>query len=1194
MSNIWTKSQSDAIQAQGGSIIVSAAAGSGKTAVLVERVIRLITDERKNIPADSLLVVTYTKAAASELRFRLARAIADRLKDDPSNRFLLSQQIRLQNANISTVHSFCSRTVREFFNVIDIDRDFRIADEGELTVLRSDAMKMTLDTLYSEQSDGFLSLLDVFSSDKDDRRLSELIMNIYDFLLSHPFPDRWMDEKLKLYDESDVDSLIWFKEIILPYTGEALTYLSRLYDVMESALSSCDEELYIKLQGIVEGIKQFLDITFDAYDKGDYSLINRALNSFVKTRMPSLSKYKDDCNKLQIQNAKKKITTEVEKLQKLYAFSEDNVKEDVKILKRTASALFDCVKLFLSNFDALKKNRRVADYSDLEHYMIKLLYTDEYKISQEAHIISERFSQILVDEYQDANETQEYIFRALSKGDNEENLFVVGDMKQSIYGFRLAMPEMFKNRRQKAKRYDSEKSEFPACIILEKNFRSARVILDLVNFYFRHLMSETVGDIEYNDDEKLIFNEGNVSDNESSVEFDLIDFEKTQEKNESICEAKFIAKRIKEIMNSGACVYTKKDGVTEKRQLRYSDFAVLMRSESRYSPIYVETLIKHGIPAFSKKSSSFLKSYEIMIMTNLLRVIDNPTLDLELLSVLMSPIYGFTSDDMAKIRLTKDRRHSSLYDCMKQEAASGDEKCIHFLSELDYYREVCVTMLLGDFISLIYDRTSFIRIMSAMSESNLPSSNLRLLLSYARDFQNNTHKGLQKFISYLDNLLRSDKDLQGGVDLDSGSENAVRVMSVHNSKGLEFPVVFLANTKRKFISDAGASYLFDSKYGFAVKRKDIEKNAVFDTLPYLALKMAKKKSEMSEELRILYVALTRAKQKMIIVSTVKPERENQSEALDKSIQSAGDIISMCRKIEPFSVRNVSSGFYWLVMCALMHKDGKVLRDRCPDADIHIDPFASFDFDINIIEDVISVDTGSSAKEAGSDSDDDRNLGNILKERSTFKYRYEKILDLPSNLTVTEIAHRNPEVDFERVLNVPLSLKGAELNAAQKGTAFHRFIQYADFEKAMKDVESEIKRLESEGYLTKSQADSIDRKKAGLFFESDIIKRAVSSDKMYREYKFNVRLHPRIIDESYSFEFEDERITLSGCVDLAFLEDEKLVIVDYKTDRVKNLEKIREMYTQQLYLYKVAMQNITGYPVRETLIYSVYNSETIKV
>lgn len=1165
----WTEHQLDAIEARGGSVIVSAAAGSGKTSVLTERVVRLITED--GIDADRILVVTYTKAAAAEVRERIRNALSELVQQSPDNPAYLRQQALLSKAHISTVDSFFSSLVKEFFYILNINRNFRIAETGELNLLKADALSLTLDELYEEGDPKFLSLVDFFSSARDDRALCDNILRIYEYTRTLPFPERWMSEKLRAYEDFKTVGDSVFAKIIFDYTKEALSYVDRLIQAGMDKISY-DEKLSVKLLPVFEELEALREKLFAALEKKDWDRMHHTLSAFSALTFPRL---KNTPEKVAAKADRDACLEVVKTLQELYRQNELDCLYDIEILKDNTEQLFKAVSLFSKTYSALKETRSLAEFSDLSHWACSLvLKNDSDERTDIAEEISLRFDEILIDEFQDANDIQYAVFKAISREEN--NLFVVGDVKQSIYTFRQARPELFLKRKNNSTLYNREHPIYPAKIILEKNFRSAEDILSASNFFFSKLMSRSVGDIEYNDEERLYPGAEYPKLDSPRVELDVLNFLSMEEENAISAEANFIAKRILELTHP-------KNG---EKAYDYGDIAVLMRKEKGITPVFSEVLSRYGIPVDTAKTGKFLESMEIILMLNFLRVINNPALDIEMLSVLMCPVFGFDEDDMARIRLNS--REGSLYAAVMKDSESGNEKSSYFLNELSYYRDLSLSVPLSGLISIIYDRSFVSAILSAVSDSPLASQNLRVFLDHARAFEQNTGRGLSSFVSYLDRLIEEGVDLRGAVAVEDGSKNAVTLMSVHSSKGLEFPVCFLSNTADPFISDAGEDVLLHPDYGIAMKRRDTALNVTYNTLPRRALSLELKRAEKSEELRILYVGMTRAKERLIMTSSYQYPNHYLSKLA--ATLSSGD------SIPPFVVRSANKSSDWIIMCALLHPDAKALREASG-AQCSADSSAGYPMTVNLVDsplfDVYEADETEDASVVTKREIDSR-IFDEIERHSSFVYPYEELLTLPVKVAASELAHKLSEKRFDRILSTPAFMSGEKLSAADKGTALHAFMQYADFEKAQEDIASELSRLIEDGSLTEVQAQSIDIKKASAFIHSPLVKRCNASQKIYKEYRFSVELPAFYVKPDLPERFKDEKIILQGAVDLAFVENGKLVIVDYKTDRVKSASQLVDIYSTQLLLYKRALEECLETEVSQCLIYSVYLSEEISV
>ncbi|MGN0459947.1 MAG: helicase-exonuclease AddAB subunit AddA, partial [Ruminococcus sp.] len=1002
----WTKNQEDAINSTRGSVLVSASAGSGKTAVLVERVINRITDENNPTPADRMLVVTYTKAAAAEMKERIIARLSQLIKENPFDTNLRRQQLRLQNAHISTIHSFCSELVREYFYILNVSKDFRIADDSELDLLKKEAMDETFDELYSQKDNSnFLSLVENFSGNKNDKALQDAVFKLYDFLLSHPFPEDWMAEKLSYYNSENISNDNPWADVLFDYAMSGLDYAFSVCEINEKEVRK-DEKLEEKLTPIFISDKMLLNSIISAVNERSWDTVYSIVSSLSFDRMPSIRGYKDNPLKNSLANNRDTYKKLVTDLQTYFFCDEEAFKKQVDLLEPIVREMFHTVIKFKNTFNAKKGERNILDFSDLEHLAIKLLVKKEengISLTQEAEKIASSFDEVMVDEYQDANEVQDIIFKAVSG--NEKNLFVVGDVKQSIYSFRQAMPQIFIKRRDNYPVYNSEKDNYPGRIILEKNFRSRSEVTDTVNFMFRLLMSKDCGEIDYNEDEYLVCGADYNQTDDTKVSLSLIDMDSVDEDDICIAEADYIATEINRIKGERT-VYDK--GVLRKPQDK--DFAILLRSSNKYAQDYVNRLKLWGIQASSSVSDSFLSNREVMIILNLLRVIDNPLRDIPLLSVVMSPLYGFTADELADMR--GGDKHRSIYLSLKSYAEGGSTKSQSFLSELQRFRTYSVTMSLGNLINKIYEETAYPSLLRGMYESDAPNSNILLFKEYAENFEKNGLKGLSSFINYMDNVESQGGDLESSKDNSMVDSNTVKVMSIHGSKGLEFPFVFLANTSRKFVTDSTQNVLLHKDLGFSTKLRDFNRKVRVNTVPRQATAVKMANSEKSEELRILYVALTRAREELHMVCAQK--------GMEKYIKRISTKITRSLYLHPFSVSSAGKISDWLIMCGLVHPDGKALREvaeienfstylPCPRWDIKYISHPVKDIEISEKDEtVLSVVT----------EDTDDSIDEIISTRFNFEYKNKDINTLPVKVSVSDIAHKISKEKFSSVMNRP--------------------------------------------------------------------------------------------------------------------------------------------------------------------------------
>ena len=1182
MGREWTPQQLNAIYATDGSVLVSAAAGSGKTAVLVERVINLVTRSENPIDVDKLLIVTFTRAAAAEMRQRISLALNSLLENDPYNPNLLKQKQLLYTASISTIDSFCSEIVREYFHALGVSRDFRIADEGELDVLRKTALDNTFNTFYSSDSDDFIALLDAFSSKGGDVKLRETVLKIATFLSTQPFPENWLENMLSGYGENLVAESIWGK-IIIEYAKSTVHHAINLTQNSLKILEN-DAKLQNSFAPKIEDDLVFLDNLLKKLYLNSWNDICSAAFSFSAGRLTPPKGYKDNPIKIAVANNRDEVKDAIKSVQLYFANSEKEVLSEMKELQGLVSTLFDLVREYIKEFDAQKSKKNVLSFSDIELLTVKLLaepLDDGYRKTSAADEISNRYDAVIVDEFQDVNDVQDLIFKCVSREEN--NIFVVGDVKQSIYGFRQAKPQIFIDRKNSYEKFDVVNPAYPATIILDKNFRSRKEVCDTVNFIFRNLMTKQSAQMDYTEDEMLNVGASYPESTDCDFEISLIEKSAFEDYDYAEIEARHIANKIHSMMKSGFLV---KDGEVQ-RKATYGDFAVILRSTKNTAQTYVKTLIDCGIPAFSENKENSFEAKEIKVILNLLRVIDNPALDIPLLSVMCSPIFGFTPDELSQIRA--DERYSNLYAAVKKYS-SKSEKASDFLAKLEQLKNYSYTCSVDDLIGKIYDTTAIGAITTAVKGGEAPMRNLDLLRIYARSFESNGYKTLSDFISYIDKLMENGTQLPAASS-DSDSLNGVRVLSIHASKGLEYPVCFLADTAKQFNkTDLRSDVLIDSVAGLGIKKR--EGICRYNTLPRLAVEIEISQNEIAEELRVLYVALTRAKEKLIAVCSKKNSEKYLSNLYSKIV--FGNII------EPYSVVRCSSISDWLLLCALVHSSLNDLRMKInPSAEpiLHKDT-SPWHFELIDKEELIfgnTVDTFDESEKVFENiqNTDTYDYAQLLKTNLSFKYKNADIMNLPQKVSASQISHNESDY-FEKVLMKPSFLNKETAAAVDRGTAHHKFLQYCDFVNAKQSLESEIERLNKLGLLTEEQTDLIDKAKIKNLLNSELVQRIINSPLVYREEQFSAKLNPSLVFDEYENVDTDAEIIVQGAVDVAFEENGKLVIVDYKTDRVKDISKLAILYKKQLELYRLAMEQSTEMTVSECIICSVHLGEYIKI
>ncbi len=1166
MSTKWTNNQLLAINARGGDVLVSAAAGSGKTAVLVERVLRMLTDPENPVSIDRLLIVTYTRAAAAQLKERISQKLSELILAYPDNRFYRRQLFMLPRAHISTVDSFCSDICREFFHELQIKRDYKIAEQGQLSVLSAAALEETLNQLYEERNPDFYELVRCFSNSKSDRGLGENIIKLYEFLRSHPFFDLWLDQKISYYtDFTSASDSIWGRVIlknakrIIEY---AMTLSTKTIEVAEQ-----EPEFMAKVSTLLYRDKSYFEALENSFETSSWDELRDLIYSF-EAGVLNARGYKEHPVKLKVAANRDILKSCVSELKELFEASEQRCVDDIKSLYPVVSQMFKCVRVYDEKYTQQKANKNLADFSDVEHWALELLVKlrgEEVEFTETATTIASRFDSVLVDEYQDANEVQDLIFKAVSK---ESNLFIVGDAKQSIYAFRQAMPEIFINRKDTYPLYTAEADTYPAKIMLEKNFRSRVELTDYINFVFDRLMTKETGDIEYADGEGLVSGASYTPTDIPCAELHLIDADSFDDEDGIALEAQHIASVIhRELRNT-----TVKDG-DNIRKCTFGDIAILLRSGKKNSALYVRELEKFGVPATFESSSSFFELPEIKLTLSVLRVIDNPAQDIPLLSAMMSPMFGFTPDDLAKIRA--EFRNGTFYSAVLKAAEKEGSKAYKFADTIKNLRTLAVTMTAEDFINTLYEYLGIIPICACMGGERAVN-NLRILTEYAAKFEQGMAKGINAFVSYLDKLIESGSDLTAAENSGDDILNAVRLMTVHSSKGLEFPVCILAGTHKKFSTDTTDNVLLHSHLGFAAKRRDKETGASFNTFVRKALSMEKKQSEMSEELRVLYVALTRAKEKLIMTAVKKNTSKYLSTLAGKLV--SGDFIS------PYIVSGAKAICDWLFMTALLHKDSTLLRGIAKAEDMEYSLNGSM-LSVKVVDDIDFEKTEGEVTRITTYDADAEGIDEVINKRFNFIYPYKELCSLPLKVTASELTHMDSGKNFEKILPKPKFLADSKLTAAEKGTAMHKFLQFASFDLAKADLELEVQRL-TDIRLSPQEAQSLDLAKLRRFIQSEIVTDAMENQ-TYREYRFTVNIPANLTGLT---EDSETSVILQGAVDLLIIKDNQITIVDYKTDRVSSADMLVERYQKQLSLYKEAVSACFELPVSRCLIYSIHLGE----
>lgn len=1154
----WTESQRDAINARRGTVLVAAAAGSGKTAVLVQRAIERLTGEDPT-PADRLLIVTFTKAAAAEMRARLERQFAQLLRQRPGDPVLRRQSLLLNQAKIGTVDSFCAEVIREFFHELDLSPDFQIVSDKQEEDLTNEALNEALAEAFEKGT--ALELADAFAGERDDRRLMEMVLTLYRFTQSHPFPERWLREKAELYEKGDCS--LW-EQVILEYARETAEHCAALCAAGAQAAQADGGPVGDAFLGALEADGREFRRLEELSQKGDWDAAAEFLREFSACRRGKLTGFEEDPLRLRLEAVRKEVKRAAEELGKYLAASRERCAEELRAAAPLVASLVELTLDFSRRYDEKKRAKNFLDYSDLEHYAIRLFLTPEGERTRAAEEVAARFDEIMIDEYQDINEVQDSLFRSVSrKGDN---LFMVGDVKQSIYGFRRAMPEIFLSRRRSFQKYDRERDQYPAHLVLDRNFRSRREVTDSVNFVFSRLMSQAAGDVDYTGEERLSCGADYPPQTGCETEVQLLS--RPSGVPAEAVEGAWLAERIRSLVEGGFSLW---DG-ERQRPARYGDFCILLRSANKYAHAYAQELQRRGIPARATVTGGFFAAAETGVMLSLLRVIDNPNQDIPLLSVLMSPIYGFSAEDAARLR--EDSRNVPVYLSLTK-AAETDPRCQRVVREIGQYRNLAATMPADAFLTLLYQKTDYTDLVLAMENGGDRIQNLRLLQAYAREYESSGYHGISGFVRFLDRLSRNGSDLQSG-EAPPDHRDAVSVMSIHKSKGLQFPVCIVAGCGRNFASDQRADVLLHPRLGIGIKLKDPKRSARFTTTAREAIALETARSAAAEELRVLYVAMTRAKEKLILVGS--------GEHLDRSLRKLALEVTE-HGISPYTVRRAKNAAQWLMLCGLCHPDGEALRE-----------LAGAGPEIVCREDAspwrIALSEFTPPEETSEPKDEERAAPDLalyerLKARTGFVYPHSGALGIPAKVAASKLAAEQGG-RREGSLSRPAWMGEKGMTPAERGIALHEFMQFADFAAASADPEAELARLVRKAYLTPEQGEAVDLGKVRDFLTGPLGRRVLASREVERERRFTAVVPASLVEPDRPD--SGEEVILQGAIDCTFVEDGLLHIIDFKTDRVSSMEELWERYGAQLRLYGAAMSAVDPRPVGELILYSTQLSQ----
>lgn len=1283
----WTTEQQQVIDLRNRNILVSAAAGSGKTAVLVERIVKIITDKNHPVDIDHLLIVTFTNAAAAEMRERIGNAIEKALDEQPGDEHLLRQLTLIHNAQITTIDSFCLYVVRNHFHEIDLEPNFRIGDEGELKLLREDVLGKVLEQNYEEPSEAFSDFVEGYASGRTDAALNEMILQLYEFSRSYPWPEKWLDSFVGIYrieNREELDRAEW----LAPLTQNIRFVLKDCEQLLKQALAVTQQDdgpdMYEKaVRSDLEKYESLSKLT-------SFCELSVALSDIKYDRLASSRGFEGDPDKLElVKSLREQAKDVVKKICRQYFFCSPEMM--IEQLERTEPMLEEVVRLtkqFADEFAAAKRRKNLVDFHDVEHFALQILVDEETeKAKKTAEEFRDTFEEIMIDEYQDSNEVQETLLRSISREERgENNIFMVGDVKQSIYRFRLARPELF------MKKYDSYSLEESTTqrIDLHKNFRSREEVLTCTNDIFYKIMARSLGNVEYDAEAALYPGASYPVSADFIPEILLADsndelLEDTELTDKKTLEAKIVAEEIKHLM--------KTQPVTDKaagtlRAAHYSDIVILLRSLSGWADSLVEVLNENGIPAHTVSSTGYFSTVEVQTVLSMLRLLDNPRQDIPMAAVLRSPMAGLTDEELAVLRLEDGsvpfheavlelaeglyeedgQKEISDSEADRKQGRNADEKTenhieitahrklLKFYKKYKQLRQLVPDTPIHELIEIILRETGYGHYVAAMPAGNRRTANLNMLLEKAAAYEKTSYKGLFHFVRYIDELQKYDVDF-GEADMVGENEDVVRIMSIHKSKGLEFPIVIVSGMGKNFNKqDTRSKMVLHPELGIGLDYMDGKKRIKSPTIAKKAIAKQIDLENLGEELRVLYVALTRAKEKLILTGTLKdaPEKleffrqqANLSKAADRPLS--------------YLTREGASGYLdWILPAVLSYGDKYPVR-IVEAAELVLDEVENqLEQNEDLTERIEEIEAA------------DTQLVGQLKQRFLQRYPYQVDVLRKNKYSVSELKHRAMRERFEAeqeetvpafleepvTPTIPLFIQRqgsveqeaqnkaqdagqeAESKAEQKiksntanrgalrGTAVHRVMECYDFA-SEKSVQEQMEAMEKEEKITADMRALVKEQIVADFVSSETGKRMALAQRMgalYREKPFVMgfteeelenygfgagaqmienevqteNAQQEIVLENVSREnhmHEEDLTLIQGIIDVFWIEDDGITVLDYKTDRVDTAQELIDRYATQLKLYADALERVFAtrkLKVKEILIYSFRLEKLISI
>ncbi len=1284
MAVTWTEEQQKVIDTRGCNILVSAAAGSGKTAVLVARILKMITDKERPVDIDRLLVVTFTNAAAAEMRERIRDALEKRAEEEPDNVHLQRQLVLVHNARITTIHSFCLNVLRSHFQTVGIDPSFRIADEGEVLLLEQDAAGETVEAAYEnakEQGDAeYIQFLESFASGKNDRIVEELILQLYHFALGQPWPRRWLEECRAMYGspgqaESEEPGIRkWGTQENPPWLQFIVEDTGRL---LEDIYGQALEALHITEEpdgpypyaAAIQSDLEKIERLRSCGDYYEYAEAFRNMGTFAR-----LSTKKDDSispeKKQTVQNIRSEVKDGLGAIQQKYYFDRpETLMEEFAASGIYIRVLTRLTEDFMERLAQMKAEKNVLDFGDLEHLALQVLVEEDaeseavktdsrignaeseavktddriecgepakkagrqsgtsgrgYHPTAAAKEYSERFEEIMIDEYQDSNLVQELILNSVAgRGKDEPNRFMVGDVKQSIYRFRLARPELFM---EKYRTYRGVGSD--ACRIdLHRNFRSRAHVLESVNEIFRQIMTENPGGVVYDEDAALypgavfeprpgdaVCGSGPANMSEDGAEAvcssetddflmtELLLLEAdTQTKQQE--EARLVGRRILQIVGREA-VWDKEQGCY--RPAQYRDIVILLRTVSGWAETFSEVLCNMGIPCFTGSQKGYFSATEIRVVLSYLQILDNPVQDIPLAAVLHSAIGGFDEEDLARIRIGSEC--SSFYDCCQEYRKNGADEGLRtrleaFFSTFEYLRGKCAHTPVHLLLWEILEVTGYGDYASSLPAGAQRKANLDMLVEKAIDYEATSYRGLYHFVRYIENLKKYEVDY-GEANTGTESADTVRIMSIHKSKGLEFPIVFVSGMGKQFNeTDIRSRIIMHPDYGIGCDYVNLENRTRTATLLKKMIQQKTVSENLGEELRVLYVAMTRAKEKLILTGSV-------TDAKAKTEKWRSDAAYRKETLSYSCLTGASAYLDWVMPALLRSRAAEDFLRRLelepvPAADgENVSQFRLHMFTQNETEqEEHRTRTGASVRlqqllNLSPYECYDEETHEYLDKVFRSVYPYESDSCITGKLSVSELkklSHIPEDEDMEELYQqetvVPLipqfRAEQEPLTGAARGTVYHAFMEFLDFSRS-DELEMQLEELISCGKMSQEEGEALNLEDIRKFLRSRTGERmacAARAGRLYRERPFVLGVPANEIRSDWN---PLETVLVQGIIDAYFQEEDgSIVILDYKTDRVPAPQVLVEKYRAQLDYYGLALKRLTGCEIHALVIYSFY-------